>query len=169
MSRRPRRTGLAFLIILGMGGAGVFIQWKYIQKHLPLVEAERAAAEEEGFGLLNSIPLPPGASPIDAGLKTFGTGSRNDKWHGVEISINWRREWDAPGDPDSIDAWFDEKLLESGWRRFERGIPSSVQKHFWREKWLLTVQRTGDFSTDRPPHARFGLLLNWDYRNSLGD
>jgi hypothetical protein len=164
--RLPAFTGL--VLILAIGAGLLVYQRQHIKKHLPLIQAEFAAAESEGTGIFASIPLPEGSTPYDDGLKTYPEEGRRSMWEGAKLRIRWERTWVLPGDHATTDAWFAEKLAEDGWRPFTIGVPSSVEKLYWKGKWLITIQNRADFSTDRNPTVRKAVILDWDYWHNLG-
>lgn len=165
--RLPAFTGI--ILIFAIGAGLLIFQRKHIQKHLPFIAAEFAEADKEGPAILESIGLPDGATPYDEGLKTFPGESKRSMWEGAKLRIRWERTWVLPGNPDESDAWFVNRLKELGWRPFTRGVPSSVEKLFWKDKWLVTIQRRADFSTDRIPTVRKTVVLDWDYWHDLGE
>jgi len=169
MNKRLTLRAFSGLILIGAIGAGLLVfQRKHIRKHLPLIAAEFAAAEAEGPGILAAIGLPEGAVPYDEGLKTFPGESRRSMWRGAKLRIRWERTWVLPGNHDDTDAWFADRLAVLGWRPFTIGVPSSVETLFWKDKWLVTIQRRADFSTDRNPTVRKTVILDWDYWHDLG-
>lgn len=170
MTKKKKVGSCLGLLLIPLVGAALFIgQRHYIRHHLPLIEKELAVANGEGLARLNAIPLPEGSTPRTEGEKLTSEGRRSSMWQDTPVAISWQREWDAPGTPADHDQWFAERLVAEGWRPFVHGIPTTVQSLWWKEKWLLTIQKRGDFSTDRPPHARFVLLLQWDYWHNLED
>ena len=42
-----------------------------------------------------------------------------------------------------------------------------LQILYWKDKGLLTIGHNVSFPMDHPPHARFELLLIWDYWQQL--
>jgi len=171
-SRRSRRRPFAFggiLLIFAFGAGALEWQMKVARKHLPRIEAELAESETEGPSLLNAVGTSPDSTPYSEGTKTFPSESRRSHWQGTRCRVTWRQVWESPGDHGSVEDWYRARLAEQGWRPFERGVPSPVQKQFWKGKWLLTLQRQADFSADREPRGRYGLVLEWDYWHRLGD
>jgi hypothetical protein len=141
---------------------------RYIQRHLPLIRAERAVAEGEGEEMLKKIGVPVGAVTMSPVGKSFFDEGEDSMWQGEATGVEWTSFWDAPGDHPQIDAWYRDKLLADGWQVFQHGVPSSVQTQYWKDKWLLTVEHEATFANERPPHARFRLRLRWDYWHALG-
>lgn len=162
------RSFAGLILILVIGGGVLIFQRQHIQKHLPLIAAEFAAADAEGSGILESIGLPEGAEPYDKGLKSFPGESKRSMWRGSKNRIRWERTWILKGDHETTDAWFAERLGSLGFRPFTIGVPSSVEDLFWKDKWLVTIQRRADFSTDRDPTVRKVVILDWDYWHDLG-
>jgi len=167
MNRRlPAFFGIFLIFVVG---AGLLVfQRQHIKKHLPLITAEFAAADAEGPAILALIGLPEGATPHEEGAKTYPGESRNSMWRGAKLRIRWERSWVLPGNHDKNDVWFSKRLEETGWRPFTVGVPSTVERSFWRDKWLFTIQHRADFSTDRNPTVRQALVLEWDYWHDLG-
>lgn len=169
MNRRLTLRSFAGLILIAVIGVGLLVfQRQHIKKHLPLIAAEFAVAEQEGPGILKEIGLPEGAEPYDDGLKTFPGEGRKSMWRGAKLRIRWERTWVLPGNHDDTDAWFADRLGELGWKPFTIGVPSSVEDLYWKDKWLLTIQRRADFSTDPNPTVRKTVMLDWDYWHDLG-
>lgn len=167
--KKSRLTPLAAVLLLLGIGAGLFAyQRHYIRKHLPRIAEELAAAEPEGMRLLEGIGVPDGSTPYDEGLKSFPAEARRSMWRGTKTQVRWERTWVMPGDHESVEAWYGARLAELGWRPFVQGVPSRVEKVFWKDKWLLTIRRRADFSTDRNPTVRHALVLEWDYWHDLG-
>lgn len=169
MNRRLTLRSFAGLILIAVIGIGLLVfQRKHIRKHLPLIAAEFAVAEKEGPAILAKIGLPEGAQPYDDGLKSFPGEGRKSMWQGAKLRIRWERTWVLKGDHESTDAWFADRLGELGFRPFTIGTPSSVEDQYWKDKWLVTIQRRADFSTDRDPTVRKAVILDWDYWHDLG-
>ncbi|MCB1204652.1 MAG: hypothetical protein KDN18_10365 [Verrucomicrobiae bacterium] len=159
-------TGLILIAVIGIGL--LIYQRQHIQKHLPLIAAEFAAADSMGPEILAEIGQPEGAAPYDDGLKTFPGESRRSMWRGAKLRIRWERTWVLPGTHEDTDAWFDRRLSDLGWQPFTIGTPSNVEKAYWKDKWLVTIQHGADFSTDRNPTVRKTVILDWDYWHDLG-
>ncbi len=169
MRKRPTFRSFAGLFLILLIGVGLLIfQRHYIQKHLPLIATEFAAADTEGPGILEAIGLPEGAQPFDDGLKSFPEEGRRSMWQGAKLRIRWERTWVLPGDHETTDAWFADRLGKLGFRPFTVGVPSSVEDLYWKGKWLVTIQHRADFSTDRNPTVRKTVMLDWDYWHDLG-
>lgn len=169
MRRRSILRSFAGLILILVIGAGLLVfQRKHIRKHLPLIAAEFAVADAAGPDLLEQIGLPEGAEPYDDGMKTFPEEGRRSMWQGAKLRIRWERTWILKGDHETTDAWFAEKLGSLGFQPFTIGVPSSVEDLYGKDKWLVTIQRRADFSTDRDPTVRKTVILDWDYWHDLG-
>lgn len=166
--KKTLRPFLGIILIIAIGIGLLAFQRQYIQKHLPLITNELAVAETEGLKIIEGIGVPPGSTPYEEGSKTFPSESRNSMWRGAKIRVKWRREWQSPGNHESVEQWFRDRLEGLGWQPFLIGVPSTVEKSFWKDKWLLTLQRGADFSTDRDPYVRYTLVLEWDYWHNLG-
>jgi hypothetical protein len=167
-SIKPALTWV-FLISVALAAVGMFItQRSYIQRHLPLMASERAAAEKQGAAMLEEIGTPAGAQLQTPVQQRLVLGDRGSMWSDQAVGVEWTSFWDAPGDHPQIDAWYHDQLLAKGWQLFPREVPSTVQTEYWKDKWLLTVEHEATFATDRPPHARFRLRLKWDYWHRLG-
>ena len=63
--------------------------------------------------------------------------------------------------------WYRQRLLGDGWKIYNQRIPGKLQTLYWKDKWLLTIGHNVSFPMDHPPHARFELLLIWDYWHQL--
>ena len=158
------RAGACLLLILGLLAAVFVLQRRYIQHHLPLIRAQLAVADRQASGLLEEIDAPPGATPrSQINRRTFfGTGRRSHgMWRGEECAFQWSGEWDAPGEPDAIMAWYRQHLLAAGWMVYNQRVPTVLEDLYWKDKWLLTIARTASFATDQPPHARVLMTLDW--------
>jgi hypothetical protein len=164
-----RRSGWILVILfLSIGAALILGQHLYLRHHLPLVEEGVAAASAAGAAIIESIGTPDGATAVTPGEKRTGAPGPRNKWHGTVTTVTWVRLWDAPGSHEDIEAWYAARLPAAGWRPFLRGQPTSLEKKYWRDQWLLTIAREAAFPNDRPPHARFHIRLEWGYFHNLG-
>jgi hypothetical protein len=162
--RRLTIRSFAGIILIFLIGAGLLIfEQRHLRKHLPLINAELVEAELEGPRLLEVIGAPPGTTPYSDGIKVFPEESRKSHWQGTKTRVRWSREWESPGNHESVQAWFAKNLGAQGWQVIERGFPSILVKYFGKDKWSLTLSRGADFSTDRDPKVRYTLDLEWDY------
>ena len=71
------------------------------------------------------------------------------------------------GTEDETLDWYRHRLLGDGWEIYDQRIPGKLQTLYWKDKWLLTIGHNVSFPMDHPPHARFELLLIWDYWHQL--
>lgn len=166
MKRRSPFFGIFLIFALG---AGLLVyQRQHIRKHLPLISEQFVLAENEGLKVLEGIGVPEGSTPYEEGEKTFPTESRNSMWRGAKVRVTWSRVWESPGNHEVVEQFYRERLEKLGWKPFLIGVPSTVEKSFWKDKWLFTLRRGADFSTDRAPFVRYTLLLEWDYWHDLG-
>ena len=161
-SRSLLRSFSGIFLILGIGTGLLIFQRHYIKKHLPLIAAELAEAESVGIMLLEGVGTPPGSVPQTEGSKTFPMDSRGT-WNGSETRVSWSRDWEAPGNHASTEAWFRARLAEEGWAPYEVGASSSVETLFRKDKWLFTLQKRAEFASSRDPKVRFTVLLDWNY------
>ncbi len=166
--RIHRSPFLGIFLIFALGAGLLVFQRQHIRKHLPLITEGFTAAEKEGLQIFENIGVPPGSAPYEEGSKTFPAESRNSMWRGTKVRVSWSRVWESPGSHESVEQWFLERLEDLGWQPFLIGVPSTVEKPYWKDKWLLTLQRGADFSTDADPKVRYTLLLEWDYWHDLG-
>ena len=164
-----KAPGWFFAVLIGFWVLLMFVvQPRYMAHHLPLIRSGLAAAEREGPDLYNRAGVPPGAtacSPITM-TRTKDEDSES-MWEGVEKGVVWTAVWDAPLDRAGIDAWYKDRLQADGWKAFQGGGPSPVENEYWKDKWLLSIEHEANFATERPPHARFQLRLEWDYWHKL--
>jgi hypothetical protein len=153
------------VLVIGVAIALPVYQEYYMRKHRPLIAAGLAAAQDEGPDLFESeIGAPPGATPISERETYVGPGTSRGMWRFTPKVVSYKRAWDAPETHQEIHAWYQSRLLASGWRPWD--VPSGVQWTFWKEKWLLTLERDAAF-TGPEPHARFTLRLEWEYFHDL--
>jgi len=138
-------------------------QQHYIEHHRPLIQAGLAAAEQEGNALFENIGAPPGATPLSAVEKKVQSGGSRGMWRGTPCSVSWSRTWDIPGNHPEMLAWYEKHLLADGWKLYVQRIPSNLKTLYWKGNWLFTLGHNVSFPTDRPPHARLQLRLDWDY------
>ena len=168
--RRLTVRSFAGLILIALIGAGLlYFQHRHLKKHLPLINAEIVAAEREGQPLLEAIGVPPGSTPYNDGIKVFPEESKKSHWEGTKTRVRWTREWESPGNHETVQVWFAEAPPEEGWRRIERGAPSVLVNNYGKDKWHLTLSRGADFSTDREPKVRYTIDLEWDYWFQVAD
>jgi hypothetical protein len=167
--RRFTFQGIIVLLALTALVVGMYVyQQRYLREQLPLIEAGMAKAEVEGATMMAGFGAPPGTTILSALEKRIGKGGFHDGvWQGVPINVTWSSTGDAPGDYDSTRAWYEPRLLASGWTLYHQRIPTTLQTEYWQDKWLLTLEQLADFSSDQPPHTRFGLRLKWDYFHDL--
>jgi hypothetical protein len=153
------------LLVVAVAIAIPVYQEYYMRKHRPLIATGLAVAQREGLPLFDvEIGTPPDATPTTVRETYVGSGTGRGMWQFTPKHVSHTRSWDAPGTHDSIYAWYEPRLLAAGWRPWD--APSSVQWTFWKEKWLLTLERDASFSHPSP-HARFTLRLEWDYFHDL--
>lgn len=159
MKRRSAWTGI--LLIFAIGAGLLIVQRQYIRKHLPLLQAEFAAADPAGEPIFEKIGTPPDSTPHDEGEKTYATGGRKSMWQGTNTGATWQQSFEMPGQFERIIAWYRERLLADGWAPFDDPVPSTVQREFKRGKWILTIGNRAAY--ERPPRTRVSLHLTWNY------
>ncbi len=161
--RLTLRSFAGLILILGIGAGLLFFQNKHLKKHLPLINAQIVEAEAQGPKIIEAIEMPPGSTPYSDGIKTFPKESRKSNWEGTRTRVQWSREWESPGNHESVQAWFAKTIVEKGWQVIQRGYPSILVNYYGKDKWHITLSRGADFSTDREPKVRYTLDLEWDY------
>ena len=168
--KRSSILGLLFLIVVGLAVAGLFVaQQRYIRYHLPLIQAQLTNAEAKGDEMLERIGVPAGStviSPVNRSIYSSGS-TRRGMWSNTPCAVKWTSTWDVIGTEDETLDWYRQRLLGDGWENYDQRIPGKLQTLYWKDKWLLTIGHNVSFPMDHPPHARFELLLIWDYWHQL--
>lgn len=149
-------------IVVVFVGMMVAQQW-YWRKQVPQLKVELAAAEAEGEKRFEELGLPDGSTPHAPGEKRYGAG-RNSRIQGIESSITWRREYEVPGDFETIATWYRKKLQGTGWVSIDDTPPSIVQREYQRGKWQLKIGRHGEWPY--PLRTRIQLELRWAFHLS---
>jgi hypothetical protein len=75
------------------------------------------AAESKGPGIFASIPLPGGRSPATTVSRPPRKRGRCSTWEGGKRRIRWERTSVLPGNHETTDAWFADKLTETAGTR----------------------------------------------------
>lgn len=148
--------------ILIVVGALMTYQQYYYRQRLPLVRAARVEADREGPAIFEEIGTPPGSEPQGGGEKRYGTGGRRSSWQGEPTGIVWERDYETPGNLETIAEWYRQRLLEKGWRSFDDTPPSIVQREFKRGKWIVRIGARGEWPS--PLRTRINVELKWDYQ-----
>lgn len=168
--KRFGTVGLLFLVVVGLVATGLFVaQQRYIRYHLPLIQAQLTNAEAEGPKMLERIGVPAGStviSPVNRAIYRSGS-DRRGMWSDTPCAVKWTSTWDVIGSEDETLDWYRQRLLADGWELYNQRVPSKLQTLYWKDKWLLTIGHNVSFPMDHPPHARFELLLIWDYWHQL--
>jgi hypothetical protein len=168
--KRSGILGLLFLVVVGLAATGLFVaQQRYIRHHLPLIRAQLTNAEAEGPKMLERIGVPAGSTVISAvNQAIYGSGStRRGMWSDNPCAVKWTSTWDVIGTQNETLDWYRQRLLGNGWEPYNQRVPSKLQTLYWKDKWLLTIGHNVAFPMDHPPHARFELVLIWDYWHQL--
>jgi len=167
-NRRLTVRSFAGLILILVIGVGLLIfQNAYLRKQMPLIAAELAAAENDGPKLIEAIKAPPGSAPYSDGIKSFPGEGRKSNLQGTKTGVIWSREWESPGSFEEVERWYSDQLGEIGWRLDQQENPSVLVTEYRQGKWLLSILRGADFSTDREPKVRYQLVLDWRYSRSI--
>jgi hypothetical protein len=141
----------------------VLFAWQqhYFRQQRPLVEAGVASADEEGPGILEQLGVPPNSQPIEVPEKRYGSQGRRGMGPGAPTSITWWREYEMPGEFETIAGWYRERLQGDGWVSFDDTPPSTVQRVFKRGNWRVTIGDYGQFP--HPTRTRIRVELAWRY------
>jgi len=161
------RSFAGFILIFVIGAVLLTFQSIYLRKQIPLGAAELGAAEQEGPLLIEAITVPTGSTPSSDGIKSFPGEGRKSNLQGTKTGVIWTREWESPGNFDEVERWFADRLKERGWKLDDNENPSVLVTEYRKGKWLLSILRGADFSTDHKPYVRYQLVLDWRYSRSV--
>ncbi|MCW5773055.1 MAG: hypothetical protein KIT16_15545 [Rhodospirillaceae bacterium] len=144
-----------FLGILGVGLAAIVAVPVYNRMTgTPGAYDTVDAARAENRPLFESLGLPPGAAP-------HAPYDEDVSIRSGRVSVVLNREFAATGAFAATIAWFAQRLSGQGWRPFDRDSWRDFVVRYCKPSWLLEIARRADFATERPPHHRFNLRLDW--------
>lgn len=149
-----RRSFGTILAIFGLGIAAVAAVPLYNNlTGAPTSHDTVDSIRAENRPLWDAIAVPPAATPH--GPLDEDVSIRK----GVTVVLH--REFAIGGGFAETAAWYAKRLADLGWRPYDRERWRDFVVYYCKPRWLLTIARRADFATDRRPHHRFNLRLEW--------
>lgn len=162
---RTHRYWWAFVLAIVLIVAGLVTwQQRYIREQLPIIEAAVAAANRDGRAIFETLGTPPDSKPNGDLQKRRLTGGRRGMWQGMTMGAEWKREYEMPGDFETIATWYRKQLQRQGWSSYDDMPISTVQRIYKKGKWMVTIGQHAWF--EHPPLTRVSVELSWYYTRS---
>jgi hypothetical protein len=139
-------------------------QQRYIRQQKPIITAAVAAANKEGDGIFEKLGVPPESKPNGELEKNVLTGGPRGMWQNFPMGAEWKREYEMPGDFETIAAWYRKQLQRNGWSSYDDMPISIVQREYKKGKWIVKIGQHAWFQY--PPHTRVSVELSWYYSRS---
>ncbi len=164
---RSRTHPYWWVFVLGivLVAAGLLTwQQRYIRRQLPVIAEAVATANQEVGAIFETLDTPPESKPNGEIKKRTLMGGRRSMWQGVPMGIEWTREYEMPGDFETIAARYRKQLQRRGWSSYDDIPISTVQRVYKKGKWMVTIGQHAWF--ERPPRTRVTVELSWYYSRS---